>query len=74
MRRRLARFVAKWRTEYSVATVLLYLLVLLPVTLWVFPDSTEWLALLVLVIGFLDEVKDLADQLEEEDEPCTDPE
>lgn len=66
MRHRLARFIAKWRTEYSVATVGLYVVVLLPVTVVKFPDSTLWLGLLILLIGFLDEVKDLADQLAEE--------
>lgn len=67
-RHRVARFVAKWRTEYSVASVGLYVLVLFPASIVLFPDSSLWLATLILIIGFLDEIKDLADQLEDEDE------
>lgn len=68
MRHRVAVFIARWRTEYSVATVLLYVCVLFPITWVIFPDNTLWLSLLILVIGFLDEIKDLADQLTREDD------
>jgi hypothetical protein len=65
-RRRVARFVARWRTEYAVASLLLYLFVILPVSVWLFPDSNIWLALLLVLIGILDALKDLADQLADE--------
>lgn len=65
-RRAIARFVARWRTEYAVGGVLLYLLVIGPLTVWKFPDSSLWLAVLILISGFLDQVKDLADQLADE--------
>ena len=65
-RHRVARFVAKWRTEYSIASVALYVFVLFPASVILFPDSSLWLATLILLIGFLDEVKDLADQLQDE--------
>ncbi len=67
-RRRIARFVARWRTEYSVAALALYLLVILPVSVALFPDSNVWLAVLIVVVGVLDQIKDLADQLADETE------
>jgi hypothetical protein len=68
MRHRVAVFIARWRTEYSVATLLLYIVVLYPVSIVLFPDNSLWLVLVILTVGFLDEVKDLADQLADESE------
>lgn len=65
-RRRVARFIARWRTEYSVAALLLYLVVILPVTVVLFPDSNLWLGVLFVVVAILDQLKDLADQLADE--------
>lgn len=45
-------------------TVALYLFVLAPATVWLFPDNALWLSLLLLLVGFLDELKDF---LETED-------
>lgn len=67
-RRRVARFVARWRTEYAVASLLLYVVVILPFTVWLFPDSNVWLAFLIVLVGVLDQIKDLADQLADEGE------
>ena len=67
-RRAVAHFVARWRTEYSIATLVLYVAVILPITIWLFPDSNIWLALLIVLVGILDEIKDLADQLADESE------
>ena len=68
MKRRIARFIARHRTGYSVASVLLYVVVLFPATVILFPDSNMWLGMIVLLVGLLDEVKDLADQVVEDDE------
>lgn len=67
-RRRVARFIARWRTEYSVAALLLYSVVILPLTVWLFPDSNLWLGLLIVLVGLLDQLKDLADKLADEGE------
>lgn len=67
-RRRVARFVARWRTEYAVATLLLYVLVVLPLTIMIFPDNNIWLALLIVVGMILDALGDVADQLQDETE------
>lgn len=67
-RRFVARLVARWRTEYAVAGLVLYLVVVLPLTIYLFPDSTLWLALLVVLGDVLDQIKDLADQLADEGE------
>lgn len=66
-RRRIARFIAKWRTEYSVATVVFYVVVIIPMTVWLFPDSNIWLALLIVLVSFIEQLKDLADQLKAEE-------
>jgi hypothetical protein len=69
MMRRLALWLARNRVVISTLTVLAYLVVLLPATIILFPDSNLWLGLLVLVIGLLDELKDLADDIREQDAP-----
>lgn len=66
-RRRIARTVARWRTEYALLTVFIWI-VALPMTIWKFPDNSLWLALLVAVAALSDAVKDLADQLADEGE------
>lgn len=68
MKHRLIRFIARHRTGYSVAGVLLYIVILFPATVILFPDSNMWLGMIVLLVGLLDEVKDLADQVIGDDE------
>lgn len=67
-RRAVARLVARWRTEYAIAALLIYLFVIMPLTVWLFPGSSLWLGVLVVLIGIIDQVKDLADQLADEGE------
>lgn len=62
MKRSLARFVKKWRMEFAVVTVLLYL-VAVPFTFLVFPDSNIWIALLILFSGLTGSLATLADLL-----------
>lgn len=66
-RRRLARFVARWRTEYALLTVFIWV-VAIPMTFWKFPDNSLWLALLVTIGSLTAALKDLADQLGDEGE------
>lgn len=66
----LPRFVKKWRTEYAVFTVLVYVAAI-PITFLVFPNNNLWLALLVTVAGLFDALNSLADRIgdAEEDKP-----
>ena len=64
-KRRLARAVVKWRVEYSIAALVLYLAAI-PVTIVVFPDSNLWIALLILFPPIVAQVKDIGDTLNDE--------
>lgn len=66
-RRRVARTVARWRTEYALLTVFVWVLAL-PMTVWKFPDNSLWLALLITFGGLTAALADLADQLADEGE------
>lgn len=50
----------------SVVSTLLVLLVILPATVVLFPDSNLWLAVLFVLLALINEVRDLIDQLEDE--------
>lgn len=65
MRNKAARFVKKWRTEWSVFTVLVYLSAI-PITFVVFPDNNVWLALLITIGGLTDSLNSLADRMDDE--------
>jgi hypothetical protein len=65
MRRKLARFVNKWRTEYAVFTVLCYLAAI-PFTFYVFPDNNVWIAILIVFAGLTDSLNTLADRISNE--------
>lgn len=64
------RFVKKWRTEWAVFTVFVYLSAI-PITFWIFPNNSLWLALLITFGGLCDALNSLADRLgdAEEDKP-----
>lgn len=62
LRRVLVRWIKRWRMEYAVITVLLYVAAL-PATVVVFPSNSLWMALLVLFTGFTASLATLADML-----------
>ncbi len=65
MKRWAAERLVEHKLGIALSTVLFYLLVILPATVILFPDSSLWLSLLVVFIGFLAELKDLANELAE---------
>lgn len=62
MRSKIRNLVIRWRMEWAIVTVILYLLAI-PFTFWIFPDNNLWLALLVLFSGFTASLTTLADLL-----------
>ena len=65
MRRRIARFIKKWRTEWAVFTVICYIAAV-PITFVIFPDNNIWIALLIVFAGLTDSLNSLADRMDDE--------
>jgi hypothetical protein len=58
----LSRFIQRWTLPFYVSTALLYL-VLIPMTLLVFPSTTLILTLIILITGALSAMGTLGDAL-----------
>lgn len=67
MLRRIGLFLARNRVTISGCTVALYVFALIPATIILFPDSNLWLGLLVVTVGLMDELKDFAEDIREEE-------
>lgn len=65
MKKRVARFIKKWRTEWAVFTVICYLAAV-PATFVIFPDNNIWIALLIVFAGLTDSLNTLADRMDDE--------
>lgn len=61
-RSNLVRFIKRYRVEWAVVTIILYV-VAIPVTVIVFPANSMWLALIVLFSGLTASLTTLADLL-----------
>jgi hypothetical protein len=67
-RRSLARLIRRYRIQWAVITVVLYV-VAVPVSIIIFPDNNIWLAMLVLFSGFTASLTTLADLITDDDDP-----
>jgi hypothetical protein len=67
VRKRLKRFIKRYALHWFVITVIGYLL-MIPLTIWLFPATTLSLSIYILLLGFTSSVASLADVLPEEDE------